>query len=121
MAEIDYVLTGDATAGRDAAARVLAARKFNITWTDNWTATATRGSKTKNLLLGGAAQYMEIKVTVSTIDAHHVSVRILGAPAGWQGGLLGASRTKKNFNGLRDELEADFRNAGTLVEMRVIS
>lgn len=121
MAEIEYVLNGDATLGRDTAARLLAGRKFDVSWTHNWSATATRGSKAKNFLLGGAAQFMEITVDVTTIDAQHVAVRIVGAPAGWQGGLLGASRTKKNFNGLRDELESDLRSAGVLVEMRVIS
>lgn len=121
MAEIEYVLNGDPTTGRDTAARALEQRNFTVQWEDTWSATATRGSKAKNLLLGGAAQFMEIGVRVTRIDDAHVAVRIVGAPAGWQGGLLGASRTKKNFNGLRDELEHEFRASGALQEMRIIS
>ena len=75
-------------------------------------------SKVANVFGGGFAQYFKVGVRVMSGDESQSIVRLDRLSSGWMGGALGASRTKKNFVGLRDELRRTFHDAGVLVDVR---
>jgi hypothetical protein len=112
---VDFALTGDPAAARDAAAQALGARKFEVAWTDEWTGLAERGSKVKNALLGAAAQYFKVGLRVMTGDAGGSVLRLERLSSGWMGGAIGAARTTNNMKKLRDELTQVFQGDGVLV------
>jgi hypothetical protein len=57
---IDFLVTGDPAAARATVEQALVARKFRVTWSDQWTASAERGSKLANTLVGALAQYFKV-------------------------------------------------------------
>jgi hypothetical protein len=101
-------------AAKATAQQALVERKFTVTWQDEWTATAERGSKALNLVAGALAQYFKVGVSIMTAGEGETTVRIERQSSGWTGGAIGASRTTKNLNSLRGELEATFAAAGVL-------
>jgi hypothetical protein len=111
---VDFVVTGDPVAARATAEQALVARKFGVTWHDDWTATAERGSKVANVLAGAAAQYFKVGVRLMSAEPGETTVRIERQSSGWMGGAIGAARTTKNMDTLRAELEATFAGAGVL-------
>jgi hypothetical protein len=111
---IDFLVAGDPTAARATAEQALVARKFGVTWHDDWTATAERGSKAANLLAGALAQYFKGGVRLMSASPGETTVRIERQSSGWMGGAIGANRTNKNLASLRGELEATFVAAGVL-------
>ena len=111
---IDFLVTGDPATARATAEQALVARKFRVTWADEWTGTAERGSKVANLVAGALAQYFKVGVRLMTAQAGETTVRIERQSSGWMGGAIGASRTTKNMAALRGELEATFAAAGVL-------
>ena len=111
---IDFLVTGDPTSARATAEQALVARKFEVAWQDEWTATAERGSKTANIMLGALAQYFKVGVHLMSPQPGETVVRIERQSSGWAGGAIGANRTSKNLASLRAELEATFANAGVL-------
>jgi hypothetical protein len=111
---IDFLVTGDPVTARATAEQALVARKFAVTWHDDWTATAERGSMAANLLAGALAQHFKVGVHIMSSQPGEVTVRIDRLSSGWTGGAIGASRTRKNLASLRSELEATFGAAGVL-------
>jgi hypothetical protein len=111
---IDFLVTGDPASARATAEQALVTRKFGVVWQDEWTATAERGSKTANVMLGALAQYFKVGVRLMGAQPGETVVRIERQSSGWAGGAIGASRTNKNLASLRTELEATFANAGVL-------
>ena len=115
---IDFVVTGDPGRARATAEQALVSRKFRVEWHDDWTGTAERGSKTGNLLAGALAQYFKVGVRLMTGQPGQTVVRVEKQSSGWMGGAIGASRTTKNFESLKDELATVFSGAGVLVSVQ---
>jgi hypothetical protein len=116
---VEFVLIGDPARAKATAAQALEARKFKLSWHDDWSATAERGNKIANALAGAAAQYFRVDLRVmSASDGEQSIVRIDQKSSGWMGGAIGASRTKKNMAALREELTQTFSAASVLVGVR---
>ena len=116
---VDYVLEGDPARARATLQEALEARKFRVAWTDDWTGYAERGNKVANALLGAFAQYFKVGVSVRSLENGQSCARIDRLSSGWMGGAIGAARTRKNFEGLREELQMTFHSAGVLVGSNV--
>ncbi|MFT6293248.1 MAG: hypothetical protein ACJAR2_003870 [Ilumatobacter sp.] len=115
MSSYEFTITGDPARAKQTATDALVAREFVLEWSDDWTAKAVQGSKVKAMLLGAFALYMEVAVSVRSLDESHSLIRIDGLTSGLMGGVLGARKTTKNFAELRDELGRAFDAAGVLV------
>jgi len=111
---VDFVVTGDPGRASATAEQALVARKFGVTWQDDWTATAERGSKVANVIAGAAAQYFKVGVRIMSGEHGTTVIRIERQSSGWMGGAIGAARTNKNLAKLRTELETIFSEAGVL-------
>ena len=117
----EFVLSGDPQRAKATVQEALQSRKFNVAWNDEWTGVAERGNKVANAVLGAAAQYFKVGVAVrSGFDGNSV-VRLDRLSSGWMGGAIGAARTTKNLNALREELGATFQGAGVLVGVAEVS
>ncbi len=114
MAYVDFIVAGDPAMARATAEQALTSRKFRITWNDDWTATAERGSKIGNILAGALAQYFKIGVQLRSLQPGETVIRVESQSSGLAGGAIGMARTKSNFASLRTELEAIFGSAGVL-------
>ena len=113
---VSFTVIGDAATARNTVAAALEARRFRLTWDDDWTATAERGNKVANALAGAAAQYMKVLVTLHRgDDPEHTVIRVEKGSSGAMGGAIGVSRTTKNLLTLRDQLAETFSAAGVLV------
>ena len=115
MDVVEFFLVGDPTRAKATVAQALEARKFKVKWSGEWDATAERGNKIANVLLGAMAQYFKVDVNVRSAADGSSIVRIQKSSSGWMGGAIGAVRTKKNFESLHAELDSTFRAAGVLV------
>ena len=112
---IDFFLLGDPAAARATAEQALVGRQFHLSWNDDWTATAERGSKVANVLAGALAQHFKFGLRVMASPEPGVTIlRIEKLAAGWAGGAIGVMRTNKNVAALRSDLEATFQGAGVL-------
>ena len=111
----DFTLQGDPAHAKVAVQQALEGRKFRLTWHDDWTATAERGNKVANALAGAAAQYFKVGVAIRSAAEGNSVLRVERQSTGWMGGAIGASRTTKNLDGLRDELDTAFRASGVLI------
>ena len=118
MSSYEFTILGDPARARQTASDALIAREFVMHWTDDWTAKAIRGNKTKAALLGAFALYMEVGVAVRSIDDGHSVIRIDSLTTGMMGGVWGMSKTTKNFSELRDQLGTAFDVAGVLLAHR---
>jgi hypothetical protein len=121
MKLVEFHLDGDAARAKATVVQALEVRNFRLTWSDEWAATAERGSKIKNIFLGALAQYFKVGLAVMTAPEGHGVVRIEKSSSGWMGGAIGASRTTKNFDGLKLELEQTFGQAGVLRSVDVVA
>lgn len=115
MRSVDITVKGDPASARDAAVRALEARKFKITWEHEWSGTAERGSKVLNAIAGALAQYFKVGVKIFAGTPGEVVVRFERQSSGWMGGGIGAMRTNKNLDRLRDEVATAFKEQGILV------
>src|SRR5215218_3439159 len=111
----DFTLQGDPAHARITVQQALEGRKFHLTWADDWTAVAERGNKVANAFAGAAAQYFKVGVAIRSADTGHSILRVERQSSGWTGGAIGASRTTKNLDQLKQELESTFGTAGVLV------
>lgn len=113
---VDLVINGDPARARATVGQELVSRGFRITWSDEWTGLAERGSVGANVVLGAAAQYFKVGLRVmSGAYPGQAIVRIEELSSGWMGGAIGAHRTATNFQRLRDDLWRTFYDAGVLV------
>ena len=76
---------GDPLAARATAEQALVERKFEVTWQDEWTGTAVRGSKALNLVAGALAQYFKVGVRLMAAGPGETIVRIDRESSGWTG------------------------------------
>jgi len=118
MTSIDFTVTGDVERAKATAVDALQGKGFRITWSDQWTATAEKGNKVANAIIGGFAQYIKMGLEVrSTPTPDQSLIRLVPASKGYMGGALGVMKTKKNSARLREELSAVFQHAGVLVNV----
>lgn len=116
MTTINFVVAGDVERAKATAVGALQQRGFRLSWSDQWTATAEKGSKAKTALLGGFSQYINLKLEVRSTQAPEQSViRLTQGSKGFMGGALGVAKTNKARNQLREELSTTFQRAGVLV------
>lgn len=108
-------VTGDPGRARDTVAGALTAQGFTLTWSDDWNGVATKGSKTKQRLLGAFAQYFEVGIAVLGVEGGSV-VRLTRPSAGMSGGLAGRQRAVNQFSKLGREMRETFAAAGVLRE-----
>ena len=113
----DFTLQGDPAHARVAVQQALEARKFRLTWSDDWTAVAERGNKVANAFAGAAAQYFKIGVALRSADTGHSILRVERQSSGWAGGAIGAARTTKTLEQLTGEVESTCATAGGLVSV----
>src|SRR2546425_10808094 len=109
-----FLVVGDPATARATAEQALVARKFKVTWHDEWTATAERGSKALNLLAGALGQYFKGGVRLMSAQPGETTARIERRSSGWMGGAMRAARTTKNLTSLGDELERTSARAAFL-------
>ena len=64
---------------------------------------------------GAAAQCFKVGVSIRSGTDGNSILRVERQSSGWMGGAIGASRTTKNLEQLRDQLEATFGAANVLV------
>ena len=115
MDAVEYLVTGDAVRAKATVVQALEARKFKLTWMGEWDGVAERGSKVANALAGAFAQYFKVGVTIRSGANGTAVIRLDKSSKGYMGGVVGASRTSKNFDALHADLDATFRSAGVLV------
>jgi hypothetical protein len=116
MEYVDFMLTGDPAQAKATVSEALERRKFKLSWADEWTATAERGNKIANALLGAFAQYFKVGVVIRTDEASgHGIVRIERGSRGMMGGAIGVARTNKNMKQLAEELTTAWQSSGVLV------
>jgi hypothetical protein len=111
----EFTLQGDPARVRATVQQALDTRRFRLAWLDEWTATAERGNKLVNVLAGAAAQYFKVGLAIRSGNDGNSILRVDRQSSGWTGGAIGASRTTKSLERLRDELTATFHEAGVLV------
>ena len=114
MKYVDVAVRLDAAAARDRAAHELSARGFTVKWDDDWSATAAKGSRVANLMLGGFAQRIEFGLRVMAVDAEVTVVRFEKRSSGWVGGYLGVRKTEKQLKSVRDDFARVFDSVGLL-------
>jgi hypothetical protein len=113
--QILFTLVGEPGRAKATVAQALEGRGFRMTWNDDWTAIAERGSKVGNVLAGAMAQYFKVGVQIRSAPEEQTVVVLDQLSSGWAGGAIGASRTKKNLRRLGEELTQSFQDAGMLV------
>lgn len=108
-------MNADPAAARDAAAKVLSSLKFRIRWESEWTGIAERGNKLVNVVVGALAQYFKVGLRVFAGEPGEAVVRFERLSRGFMGGAMGAVRTRRNMERLRDRVREVFQEQGILV------
>lgn len=114
MKYVDVSVRLDSRAARDRAAQELEARKFTMTWQDEWYGVAERGNKTLSLFLGVFAQYFKVGIRIMASEGDVTVVRFEKLASGWMAGWIGAIRADKQMKSLRDDFARAFDSVGLL-------
>ena len=85
---------------------------FEINWMSQFNGKAQRGSKGMNVAFGALAQYYEIDFQIMTLPDGTVAVRLIKATSGWMGGVIGAHKVKKQYEGVVNMLSGYFQSQG---------
>lgn len=117
---LDFALLGDAAAAQQTATAALTHHKFKLNWADPHTATAERGNKVANALLGALAQYFKVGVRIAPGQPGYTVLRIERQSSGWMGGAIGAKRTSKNMENLRDGITQYLTAQGVFAGVNVL-
>ena len=115
MRVVDFSVSTDPTSARQAVGGYLEQDGFRLTWKDDWSATAERGSSTKQFFLGAFAEYFKFGFHVFTGEGGVTVVRIEKVATGWMAGAIGGSRAKRRFEAMRESLSAWFGQQGQLL------
>lgn len=110
----EIAVSGDPAAARASVVEALESRGFTVAWQDEWSGNAEKGSKGKQMVLGGFAPHLQLGISLHAIDQGTV-VRLIRPSAGMSGGLMGRAKSVKQFNGVADDLLAAFRQTGVLL------
>ncbi len=90
------------------------ANGFKVGWADATKGKAEKGSKGMNLAFGVFAQYYGIDFEILPAQ-DNVILRLYQANSGYAGGLLGASKVRKQFDNVTQTLAHWFQQQGVLV------
>jgi hypothetical protein len=107
--ELNCTVMGDPGAVRAVVAQVLTSRGFTVTWQDDSTEVAVRGSRVANILFGAFAQYFKVGVRIAAGQPGETFVHIERLSSGWGGGFVGVAQTRRILESLDAELEAALR------------
>lgn len=116
----DFVIQGDPDSVRSIGDQVVQGAGFTTVWDDPATGHAKRGSLPLTILLGAfvGKKRQAVKVNLAIFAGPQPGttvVRLTSASSGWTAGVIGASRNKKIFAELIQDLAAPFGQAGTLL------
>jgi hypothetical protein len=111
----EIAVAGDPARARATVVQALEGRGFTLDWQDEWSGTAAKGSKGKQMVLGGFAPHLQVGISLHATDRGTV-VRLIRPSVGISGGLMGRAKSVKQFNGVADDLLAAFRQAGVLLD-----
>jgi hypothetical protein len=116
----DFVIQADPESARSIGDQVVRGAGFTITWEDHAKGHAKRGSLPLTILLGAFVgkkrQSMKVDLTIFAGPQPETTVvRLTKGSSGWAAGAIGASRSKKIFAELVQDLAAPFGQAGTLL------
>lgn len=115
----DFLIQGEPESVRSLGEQVIRGAGFTTVWNDNATGYAKRGSLPLTILLGvfvGKRQAMKVGITIFAGPQPGTTVlRLTRASSGWAAGAIGASRNKKMFVELIQDLAAPFGQTGALL------
>lgn len=118
----EFVVSSDAEQTTAMLASALDTLGFTVEWRDEWTATATRGSRVKNVLFGAFAPYSRVAAAVRALEedssAERHVLRMETRASGMLGGVMGLKRTRDGYAELRATLRERLEASGALVEER---
>ena len=118
---LDFFVTGDPVAARTTVESALFEQQFQLTWQDDWNASAERGSKGANFLLGGMVKYLKLGMHIMSIADDQTVVRLEAESSGnyvgqsaWVGESIGKHQMNDELITLRSANESAFTSAGIL-------
>jgi len=116
----DFVIQGDPESVRAIGDQVVRGAGFTVAWADQATGHAQRGSLGLTILLGAfvGKKRQSVKVDLTVFNGPQPGttvVRLTRTSSGWAAGAIGASRNKKIFTELVQDLATPFGQAGTLL------
>jgi len=79
---------------------------------------ATKGSRFWNVLFGAFAQYYEVSYEFNA-DDEGTALKVYRSTSGAMGGLIGASRVRKHFRAVAEQIEAAYNQQGVLIRTKV--
>lgn len=122
---IEFDVSGDQAAAKAVVHTAVAGQGFALEPTGDWSATLTRGSSTKSLLLGALAGkdfYLKFGLDFSEADGHLVARLSRDvASSAIRGGVIGASRASDAFQQLADAVGSALTQAGIFLANRTVS
>ena len=117
--EAVFVLKGGPEPHRETMKQVFSERGWKTDDADaGETGKATKGSKLWNVLFGAFAQYYEVSYEFNA-DDEGTALRVYRSTSGAMGGLIGASRVRKHFRAVAEEIEAAYNGQGVLIRTSV--
>lgn len=116
----DFLIAGDPESVRAIGDQVVRSAGFTTVWADHATGDAKRGSLPLTLLLGAfiGKNRQSVKIGLAIFAGPQPGttvLRLTRASSGWAAGIIGASRNKKMFAELIQDLTAPFGQAGRLL------
>lgn len=116
----DFVIQGDPESVRAIGDQVVTGAGFTTVWEDPAKGRAQRGSLPLTILFGAfvGKKRQSVKVNLTIFagpQAGTTVIRLTSASSGWAAGVIGASRNKKIFAELIQDLATPFGQAGTLL------
>ncbi len=118
MDAFEITVAGNPSAARTQAQQILGGKGFQLTWYDEWAASAEKGNAVKNALLGSFAQHIKVDLRIMSGQDNQSIVRFDKSNKGYVGGAIGVHKVNKNMKQLRDEYSAATTQAGTFVGVR---
>ena len=112
MTFTDIFVTGSPGNARQAAQQAFEYNKFKVQWQSDFAGKATKGSKGMNIAVGVFAQYYEIDFQIMAANDGSVALRLIQSNSGWVGGVLGASKVKKQYAEIVDAVATCFESQG---------
>jgi hypothetical protein len=112
MTFTDIFITGSPENARQAAQQAFEYNKFKVQWLTDFVGKATKGSKGMNIAVGAFAQYYEIDFQIMAANDGSVALRLIQSNSGWAGGIIGASKVKKQYEEIVNGLSSYFQSQG---------
>ena len=86
--------------------------KFKVQWQSDFAGKATKGTKGMNIAFGAFAQYYEIDFQNMSARDGSIALRLIQSNTGWAGGIMGASKVKKQYGDMVNGLSGYFQGQG---------